>query len=98
MFILCLYSGRNISSNINTLYALQVTDLNNPPKAFILNTAANPIGMPNLGANGCLVIQHNLGYGVFTAQLAFSFGSDKIAIRRKHTSNAWTDWKYIIIN
>lgn len=61
-----------------------VTDLNNPPNYAILDTKVNPIGLPSeLRSNGCLVIQHNLGKGNYAAQLAFSFGSDKIAIRRK---------------
>ena len=31
----------------------------------------------------------------FNAQLAFSFGTDKLAMRRRNGSTTWTDWKYI---
>lgn len=72
-----------------------VTDINNPPNYAILNTGVDPIGMPSeLYSNGCLVIQHNQGNGTYTAQLAFAFGSDKIAIRRKTGTDSWSEWKY----
>lgn len=72
-----------------------VTDLNNPPRCAILNTSTNPIGLPKLGgSNGCLVIQQNQGFGNYTAQLAFSFGADKVAIRRKFGTDSWSEWKY----
>lgn len=78
-----------------SLMALNVTDLDNPPRAYFLSTAINPTGLPNLGeANSCFVIQQNPLVGNFNAQLAFSFGSDKIAIRRKVSSTTWTTWKY----
>lgn len=83
-----------LNSN-SKIYASNVTDLNNPPNYAILNTTVNPIGLPSeLRSNGCLVIQQNLGEGNYAAQLAFSFGSDKIAIRRKRNTNSWTEWKY----
>lgn len=31
----------------------------------------------------------------FNAQLAFSFGTDKLAMRRRNGSTTWTDWKYV---
>lgn len=68
-------------------------DLNSPPSAFILNSQNNPVGLPDLNGNSCLVIQQNPG-GEWSSQLAFSFGSDKIAIRRKFGSTNWSDWKY----
>ena len=72
-----------------------VTDLNNPPRCAILNTGIDPIGKPSeLFSNGCLVIQQNRGIGNYAAQLAFSFGSDKIAIRRKSGTDSWSEWKY----
>lgn len=81
--------------NSKKIYVNNVTDLNNPPNYAILNTKVNPIGLPSgLKSNGCLVIQHNLGAGNYAAQLAFSFGSDKIAIRRKSNTDSWTEWKY----
>lgn len=81
--------------NSKQIYASNVANLNNPPSNAILNTGTYPIGMPTeLLSNACLVIQHNPGDGGYTAQLAFSFGSDKIAIRRKNGSNSWSEWKY----
>lgn len=76
------------------LYASNVNDLNNPPSSFLLNTDVNPTGMPSLGSNSCLVLQHNPGTK-FSAQIAFSFGSDKLAIRRRSNSNTWSSWRYV---
>lgn len=87
--------GRKIEHSVYRVYAMEVNDLDNPPTAFILNTAANPKGFPyQLEGNGCIVIQNNFGQNTYTAQLAFGFGSDKIAIRRKYNGTNWTDWKY----
>ena len=84
-----------LNSNSKKIYANNITDLNNPPNYVILNTNVNPIGLPSgLMSNGCLVIQQNSGAGKYTAQLAFSFGSDKIAIRRKSGTDSWSEWKY----
>lgn len=82
-----------LNSEMFSIYQRNVYDLDNPPNAFILNSGVNPKGLPNLGGNGCCVIQHNPDSGIYTAQLAFSFGSDKIAIRRKRGSS-WSDWAY----
>lgn len=82
-----------LNSKTFSIYQKNVYDLDNPPNAFILNSGVNPKGLPNLGSNGCCVIQHNPDAGIYTAQLAFSFGSDKIAIRRKKESS-WSDWAY----
>lgn len=83
----------SINSNRFSIYEKEVHDLDNPPSAFILNTGINPKGLPDLGGNGCCVIQHNPDNNEYTAQLAFSFGSDKIAIRRKRNTG-WTNWAY----
>ena len=48
-----------------------VANINNPPSYTILNTGTEPIGLPELNSNSCLVIQHNQGIGNYTAQLAF---------------------------
>lgn len=81
--------------NRKKIYVDGVDDLNNPPNYAILNTAVEPKGLPiGLMSNGCIVIQQNLGTGKYTAQLAFSFGSDKIAIRRKQDTYSWSEWKY----
>lgn len=75
----------------NVIIQERVTDLNNPPEAYILQSSVNPVGFPTgLGGNGCFVIQHNgIGDTMFRAQLAFGFGSDKLAIRRKFNSSTW---------
>lgn len=88
-------SIKTLRDSVSPVYALGVNDLDNPPAALILNTSADPKGFPSqLKGNGCIVIQHNFGANTYTAQLAFGFGSDKIAIRRKYASAQWTDWKY----
>nr|DAL82157.1 MAG TPA: hypothetical protein [Caudoviricetes sp.] len=82
------------NSKGSQIVATGINDLDSPPNAIILRTAVNPVGLPeSLGSNGCIVIQQNPN-NAFNCQLAFSFGSDKIAIRRKRNSNAWSDWKY----
>lgn len=82
-----------LNSNRFSIYGKQVSDLDNPPAAFILNTDINPKGLPELDGNGCCVIQHNPGSETYTAQLAFSFGCEKIAIRTKK-ADSWSAWKY----
>lgn len=82
------------NSKGSQIAAIGINDIDNPPNAIILRTATNPVGLPeSLGSNGCIVIQQNPN-NAFNCQLAFSFGSDKIAIRRKRNGTAWTDWKY----
>ena len=72
-----------------------MSDLDNPPNAHILNTSVYPKGFPSeFTANGCCVICQNPDSNVYTAQLAFCFGSDKIAIRRKNGTDTWSEWKY----
>lgn len=72
-----------------------ISDLNSPPQTIIFKTGIKPSGYPSgLGGNGCLVIQQNPNE-LYSAQLAFSFGSDKLAMRRKNGSDTWTDWKYL---
>ena len=78
----------------DSIVAFDVNDFNNPPGAIILITSANPIGMPNLGGNTCMVIQQRPLDLQFTAQFAFSFANDRIGLRRKYLSD-WTDWHYI---
>ena len=69
-------------------------DLDNPPQAYIVQTGTKPVGYPtNLGGNSCIVIQQNPGT-IYTVQLAFGFGSDRIAIRRKAGTNTFTEWHY----
>ena len=72
-----------------------MADLNNPPPVLIFLTTTDPIGYPTgLGGNSCVVIQATPLNNKYTAQLAFSFGADNIAIRRKFNSDTWTDWRY----
>ena len=96
IIIICCQSLNNNLSKISAaIIATRVTDLNNPPNAFILNTAVEPVGLPSyVGWNWCVVIQQNPGDNRYSAQLAFSFGSDKIAIRRRYGGEEWTNWKY----
>ena len=82
-----------LNSDRFSIYEKQVSDLDNPPAAFILNTGINPKGLPELDGNECCVIQHNPGSETYTAQLAFSFGCEKIAIRTKKSAS-WSNWKY----
>ena len=95
IIICCQSLNSNLSKISAAIVATRVTDLNNPPNTFILNTAVEPVGLPSyLGCNGCVVIQQNPGDNRYSAQLAFSFGSDKIAIRRRYGGEEWTNWKY----
>ena len=76
---------------------VDVTDLNNPPNAFIIQIIADTRipGYPsNLDGNTVLALQLYPGRDIYSAQLAFSFDMDKMAIRRKSGSATWTDWKY----
>lgn len=82
-----------LNSSKSFIYRGYVSDLDDPPAAFILNTEANPKGFPDLKSNGCCVIQHNPDNKNYSAQLAFSFGDDKIAIRRRKNA-VWTNWAY----
>lgn len=78
---------------------MEVNDLDNPPTALILNTSPGPKGFPSqLGGNSCIVIQQNFGDKTYSAQLAFGFGSDKIAIRNKRNGSNWTGWKYVTLS
>lgn len=81
-------------TQINAIRATGVTDIDNPPKAIISHTAVNPKGMPDINANACIIIQSNMHNPLYNAEIAFSFGSDKIAIRRKSGTKEWSDWKY----
>lgn len=76
-------------------YNSGVTDLDSAPDAIILRTNTDPTGYPtNLGGNSCLAFQLNPGTK-YSAQLAFSFSKDRLAIRRKNNSDTWTAWKYV---
>lgn len=55
----------------------------------------NPVGFPSgFSGNACMVITSSSD-NMYKAQLAFNFGDDKIAIRRRHNSTTWTNWKYV---
>lgn len=76
-------------------YTGNVTDLDSAPTTIILRTSTDPTGYPtNLGGNSCLAFQLNPGTR-YSAQLAFSFSKDRLAIRRKSNSDTWTAWKYV---
>ena len=78
------------------MYGGKVDNLDNPPDALMFATTPCPTGFPSgFSGNGCFVIQHNPCHQKYTAQLAFGFGSDKVAIRRKNDSEKWTEWHYV---
>lgn len=80
------------------IVSIDVSNLDNPPNSFILQTiASNTIpGFPtSLSGNRVLVLQLLPGDSVYSAQLAFGFGSGKIAMRNKQNGNAWSSWTII---
>lgn len=88
----------NMMAGTNQIYTsifyMNVDNLNDPPNAVVYLSSPSTIGFPSaLGGNRCLVLYLNAG-DTYKAQLAFGFGSDKIAIRRKIHDTTWTDWKY----
>ena len=95
----CATQINRLGDSVSRAYATEVKDLDNPPAAFILNTSPDPKGLPSqLGGNSCIVIQQNFGDKTYSSQLAFGFGSDKIAIRNKRNGSNWTDWKYVTLS
>lgn len=86
-------SINELNSNTQSIFQRDVTNLDNAPYSHILECSADPVGMPSQMGNSCMVFQFN-PQANFSAQLAFSFGSDKIAIRRKNGVDDWSDWKY----
>lgn len=95
----CATQINKLGNSVSRVYAMEVNDLDNPPTALILNTSPDPKGFPSkLGGNSCIVIQQNFGDKTYSAQLAFGFGSDKIAIRNKRNGSNWTDWKYVTLS
>lgn len=76
------------------IVSVDVVDLNNPPAAFILQSAPNPVGFPTqLSGNSCVVIQLFPARKNYSAQLAFSFASSAIAMRQRAENTGSTDWK-----
>lgn len=95
----CANQINKLGDSVCRVYAMEVNDLDNPPAAFILNTSPGPKGFPSqFGGNSCIVIQQNCGDKTYSSQLAFGFGSDKIAIRNKRNGSNWTDWKYVTLS
>lgn len=95
----CATQINRLGDSVSRVYAIEVKDLDNPPEAHILITSTTPKGFPSqLGGNACIVIQQNITNTTYTAQLAFGFGSNNIAIRRKNGTAIWTDWKYVTLN
>lgn len=76
-------------------WAEDVSDINNPPDVYMFRTTVNPMGLPELNANSCIVLQFS-GGSTYKEQLSMSFGGDKLAIRRKFGFPSWTAWKYLI--
>lgn len=78
------------------LLSTGVTDLDNPPRSFILQSATNPAGLPgDLGGNACTVLQQYPGNALYSGQMAFSFAGNRIALRGRAGSENWSDWRYI---
>ena len=84
----------NMMAGTNRIYTsifyMNVDNLNDPPNSVVCLSSPSAIGFPSaLGGNRCLVLYLNAG-DTYKAQLAFGFGSDKIAIRRKIHDTTWT--------
>ena len=77
-----------------SVFANQVTDLNDPPKALIFKCISDANGFPaGLSGNNGLVFYGHFG-NEYAVMMVISFGADKIAIRRKRSSASWSEWKY----
>lgn len=79
-----------------SLPAVDIYDLDNPPKKMIFSAMAGSTNLPNnfSGANAVTVIQMNLGNDSYDSMIAFTFAVDKIAIRRKNGTKNWSKWEY----
>lgn len=101
---LCVIATLGISPELfccpNTgLYDLRFTkvytnvpDIDNVP-GYLCETGVYPNGFPEgLGGNECFVITMRPGADI-TAQLAFGFYNDKIAIRHRIQLD-WSNWRY----
>lgn len=93
------YDNTNKKIKSSSVYISNGSNIDNMVESgiyYIMSTFGGtfPSG---LGGNGCVVIvaTTNINYN---AQLAFGFGSDKIAIRRKNGSTTWSEWKYANFN
>ena len=86
-------SINELNSNTRSIFRGGITNLDNAPYSHILECGENPVGMPSQLGNSCMVFQFNPQTN-YSAQLAFSFEVDKIAIRRKNGVDDWSDWKY----
>lgn len=71
--------------------------MDNPPEHNIFFAMSGSTNIPTgLISNACFVLQFAAGVNKnYCAQLAFSFGKDMLAIRRKSNSTVWESWKYI---
>ena len=83
----------SLVSAINLTYKRGYKTDCNDVTAQVEVLGAPTANMPSLGGNSCIVLSQNPGSN-YDAQLAFGFGADKLAIRRKNNSNTWTNWKY----
>lgn len=93
------YDNTNKKIKSSSVYISNGSNIDNMVESgiyYIMSTFGGtfPSG---LGGNGCVVIvaTTNINYN---AQLAFGFGSDKIAIRRRNGSTTWSEWKYANFN
>lgn len=88
--------------NTNNMQLMQAypDNIDDPPLAIILQAHLNnTLGtLPTeIGGSVFLILQSNptIRYRQYNSQLAFGFGGDKIAFRRR-SGGGWTEWKYLI--
>ncbi|MFI3251875.1 MAG: pyocin knob domain-containing protein [bacterium] len=92
-------SGWSRYAVTDNLFGTTISNLDTVSGMGIYYTTANPISFPSgLGGNGCVVINTAMSSSNYAVQLAFGFGSDKIAIRRKNGSTTWTSWRYTTLS
>lgn len=91
-----------LGESVTQLISNGVVDDLNDISTYLCKTAQNAQNMPSLNSNTCFVItlipDKNATYN---AQVAFSFGSYKIAMRTRqaHVSGgAWGAWKYATLS
>lgn len=87
----------NTLSNMTLEWAPNI-DFDNPKDGiyYAVTTTSYTGTPPALSANGFIIISRGMSAGaLYGVCIAFAFGADKMAIRRKHNSNVATEWKYV---
>lgn len=95
------YVAKSALGNTNNMQLMQAypDNIDDPPLAIILQAHLNnTLGtLPTeIGGTVFLILQSNptIRYKQYNSQLAFGFGGDKIAFRRR-SGGGWTEWKYL---